>query len=350
MFDPEILGVDWLSPVWFSWRTLRELRYEFPVFLYLIPGIPLLYALRWLFFFRFRKKVEVAFLQKKAPFSFSSLLRLVPPILFAMALALVLLALARPQRVNEVVEKRSDGIDIILCLDVSESMEAQDFAPNRLGAAKQVAARFIEGRQYDRIGLVLFAGEALSLAPLTSDYALLQSYLQEADFEMIPQGGTALGTAIGVATNRLRNSAAASKIIILLSDGANTAGSIDPATAARLARSLNIRIYTIGVGQDGKVSFGTDEDGRPVYVEDVMDESTLKELAQLGDGAYFRARDVNALAQIFRRIDRLERSEVVTERFEQTSDLYFVYLVWAMWFWLAWLLSKNTFMANALED
>jgi Ca-activated chloride channel family protein len=271
-------------------------------------------------------------------------------VVLGLSLAFILVALARPQRTDERVVQSGEGIDILLLLDVSGSMELQDLRPNRLEAAKRVARDFINGRAGDRIGLVVFAGDAYSLAPLTTDYDLLRENIQGLKLGMIANDGTAIGTALGVATNRLRESKSRTKVCILISDGENTAGSLDPLTAARLAHAYGLKIYTIGLGQDGYVPYFTDAAGRTRYVETRLDETTMRELAQAGEGQFFRATDNESLRRIFQRIDQYEKSEIKQTRFRNTKDYYRIYLLWAVGLWLLWLALKNTFLTNALED
>jgi Ca-activated chloride channel family protein len=267
-----------------------------------------------------------------------------------MVLAFICMALARPQRTNEKVEQWTEGIDIMIALDISQSMQIGDFLPNRLEAAKQVARNFIDGRVQDRIGLVVFSGDAFSLSPLTTDYDLLKSYLDEINFEMIENRGTAIGSALAVVTNRMSESETKSKVCILLSDGDNTAGNIDPITAAELAEAYGIKIYTIVVGKEGLVPFGKDFFGRPNMIENTIDESTMRKIAEIGSGEFFRAADNQALQQVFAKIDQYEKAEIKETRFKDTSDYYFIYLQWGIACFLLWLLLKSTFITNVLQD
>ena len=276
--------------------------------------------------------------------------RLVPEFLLAAVVALVLMALARPQRTNEKVEQWTEGIDIMLAIDISQSMQIEDFTPNRLEAAKDVARGFIKGRRQDRIGIVVFAGDAFSLAPLTTDYSLLNAYLDELNFDMIESRGTAIGSAMAVVTNRMRESASKSKVCILLSDGDNTAGNIDPITAAELAAAYNIKTYTIVVGKEGMVPYGKDFFGRPNMVENTVDETTMRKIAEIGSGEFFRVTDQRALMEVFKRIDQLEKAEIKDTRFKDTSDFYFIYVRWAIALFLLWMLMKSSFVTNVLQD
>jgi Ca-activated chloride channel family protein len=280
----------------------------------------------------------------------ANLVRHLPELFLMITVALLLIALARPQKTNEKVEQYTEGIDIMMALDISQSMQIEDFQPNRLQAAKKVALDFIEGRMHDRIGLIVFSGDAYSLAPLTTDYDLLRSYVNDIHFEMIENRGTAIGSALAVVTNRMRESETKSKVCILLSDGDNTAGNIDPITAAELAAAHNIRIYTIVVGREGLVPYGKDFFGRPNMIENTVDETTMRRIAEIGSGEFFRAADNAALASVFQRIDDLEKAEIKETRYKDTADYYYIYLLWAVSVFLCWLFLKTTFISNALED
>ena len=335
---------------WFLPSTLRAFTWSNSLFLYLMAAVPLLFLTRWVWRYFFNQKLPVAFSRKSAQTSMLTWVRLVPEFLLAAVVALVLMALARPQRTNEKVEQWTEGIDIMLAIDISQSMQIEDFTPNRLEAAKDVARGFIKGRRQDRIGIVVFAGDAFSLAPLTTDYSLLNAYLDELNFDMIESRGTAIGSAMAVVTNRMRESASKSKVCILLSDGDNTAGNIDPITAAELAAAYNIKTYTIVVGKEGMVPYGKDFFGRPNMVENTVDETTMRKIAEIGSGEFFRVTDQRALLEVFKRIDQLEKAEIKETRFKDTSDFYFIYVRWAIALFLLWMLMKSSFVTNVLQD
>jgi Ca-activated chloride channel family protein len=340
----------WYSLDWYSFATLRSFTWERTEFLYALLAVPILFILRWIFRHRFNQKLPVAVSTKDLKSSPLNLIRLIPEFLLMIVLSLVLTALARPQKTNEKVEQWTEGIDIMVALDISQSMQIEDFTPNRLEAAKKVALDFIQGRVQDRIGLVVFSGDAFSLAPLTTDYNLLRSYIKDINFEMIESRGTAIGSAMAVVTNRMRESETKSKVCILLSDGDNTAGNIDPITAAELASAYGIKIYTIVIGKEGLVPYGKDFFGRPNMIENTIDETTMRKMAEIGGGEFFRASDNEALAQVFAQIDQFEKAEIKETRFKDTSDYYFIYLQWAVAFFLLWLLLKSTFLTNVLQD
>jgi Ca-activated chloride channel family protein len=331
------------------YSTLASYQWQQPRLLLLLALVPVLLVLRRTLGRR-PGRVVVAFGPGAARRDVLAALRFVPDVVLALALGFGVLALARPQRTDERIEQTGRGIDLVLAVDVSGSMEIEDLKPNRLEAAKRVAATFLNGRAGDRLGLVAFAGEAYSLAPLTTDYDLLRDELGSLRVGLIPNDGTAIGTALGVAINRLRESTARSRVCILLSDGENTAGSLDPLLAAQLAHAFGIRLYTIGVGQDGLVPYGQSPDGQPRYVSTRLDETTMRELAQAADGQFFRASDNEALREVFGQINRLEKSDIKQLRFRNVKDFYRPYLWLAAALWLLWLALKSTFMSNPLED
>lgn len=344
------LAEPWYSLSWYSSGTFSSYTWENPLFLYGIAAIPVVILFRWLLRYFFNQKLPVALVKSDLTRSPLTLFRLLPDLILMIILALLLIALARPQRSNEKVEQWTEGIDIMIAIDISQSMQIEDFSPNRLEAAKDVARDFIKGRIQDRIGLVVFSGDAFSLSPLTTDYDLLNSYLNDISFEMIENRGTAIGSAMAVVTNRMRESESKSKVCILISDGDNTAGNIDPITATELAAAYNIKIYTIVVGKEGLVPFGKDYFGRPQMVENTVDETTMRKIAEIGSGEFFRVTDNEALKNVFAKIDQYEKAEIKETRFKDTSDYYFIYLQWVMLLFLLWLLLKSTFLSNVLQD
>ena len=303
------------------------------------------------FVFLFKNVTFEVSIPKKELSNFKySFLRFIPNLLFIISLILLIISLSRPQKSNERVERWSEGIDIMLVIDISESMQIEDFTPNRLESAKSVAKDFIDGRFQDRIGLVVFSGESYSRCPLTSDYSLLKKYIDEINFDLISSRGTAIVSAIAIATNRMRESISKTKILILLSDGDNTAGNIDPKTASEIAKAYGIKIYSIAIGKNGKVPFGKDYFGRPRYVENSLDEKNLRDIAKTTDGKFYRASNNSSLENIFNEIDEFEKSEIKENRYKNTVDFYQYYLLWGIIFLLTFILSKSTFVNNILKD
>ena len=259
-------------------------------------------------------------------------LRWLPYALRVVAVGAAVVALARPQSQLSRQEMTVEGIDIVMAMDLSGSMLAEDFKPNRLEAAKKVAADFINGRKNDRMGLVVFAGEAFTQVPLTIDHHVLLKQLGNLKSGTM-RDGTALGDGLATAINRIKDSEAQSKVIILLTDGVNNQGSMDPLSAAEIAALYNIRLYTIGVGSLGKAPFPfRDQFGRVHYqnVDVEIDEDLMRQMAAAtNDGRYFRATNKKALKEIFDQIDEMEKSKIDVTQYAQTKDEYMP------WLWLA---------------
>lgn len=305
------------------------IQFANPIFLWLLLAVPVIA------YFMFRRRREAAI-----KFSDISLLRNVRrsrrvknrKILHALrllALLLLIIAMARPQAGKKTTEVSSEGIDIMLALDVSGSMKAEDFKPmNRLIAAKEVIKEFVQGRQADRIGLVVFSRQSFTQCPLTLDYSVLLNFLDQVDFGMI-EDGTAIGMGIANAVNRLRSSDAKSRIIILLTDGINNAGEIDPLTAAQIAKTLGIRIYTIGAGKPGKALYPYDDPTfgrRYIQLESELDEKQLTQVAESTGGKYFRAKSEDMLKNIYQQISELEKTKFKIKEYLQ-FDQYFPYFL-----------------------
>ena len=336
--------MDWLSYKWFTWTQLEQFTWAHSIYLYFIPVTLLLFGLRALLHGRAQQRLNVALSRTELRATLLSQLRYLLPVSFFLAITLIILALARPQIIRQETEQVSEGIDLMLAIDISSSMTETDLKPSRLEAAKRVARAFIKNRQHDRIGLVIFAGEAFSLCPLTTDYDLVNSYLNELDDSMIKTSGTAIGSALAVCINRMRESPSKGKVAILLSDGDNTAGNLDPVTVAKLAKAFNIRIYSIAVGQPPRLTL------QNTLSTVTVDEGVLTTIASIGGGSFFRAGDARRLQAVFSAIDRLEKAPVKTRTYKGIKDFYRIYLHWAILFLLLALGLKNTIFGNILED
>jgi Ca-activated chloride channel family protein len=302
-------------------------RFQDPIFLvFILVAIGLL-----VYYFKFKKAraasvrySDVNLVRRLKP-SLRIKERHILPVLRTLAIVLLAFALARPQSGRKGQEVSSEGIDIMLVLDISGSMKAEDFKPhNRLHVAKEVIKEFIGGRQSDRIGLVIFSKQSFTQCPLTLDYGVLFNFLDQVDFGMI-EDGTAIGLAIANAVNRLRESDAKSKVVILLSDGRNNAGEIDPITAAQTAKAMKVKIYTIGAGKPGRAPIPVDHPifgKRYVWAETEIDEATLREIAQITGGEYFRAKDEEALSRIYKQISQMEQTEIKVKEYLQYNELF----------------------------
>jgi Ca-activated chloride channel family protein len=250
------------------------------------------------------------------------------PLFLLAGLALVIVSMARPQLENTIVERKAEGIDIMLVLDISTSMKAEDLKPNRFDAAKIVAKDFIDKRISDRIGLAIFAKKSFTVVPPTLDYDLVKKLIDEIEMGVV-EDGTAIGMGLATGVNRLKDSKAESKVVILLTDGQNNAGEVDPVTAADLAASYEIKIYTIGAGTKGMAPYPMVDAVFGKRYQNIavdIDETMLREIARKTGGEYFRATDSKSLAQIYAQIDTLERTEVDELIYTDYKDLYHQYL------------------------
>ena len=281
--------------------------------------------------------------------------RNIPLVLRAFALILLIVSLSRPQKGIEHTKMPTDGIDIILAVDVSTSMLAEDFTiggkrNNRLVAAKNVIKSFIDGRYNDRIGMVVFAGRAYTQCPLTLDYGILLQFLDTMEIGMI-EDGTAIGSSIATSLNRLKDISAKSKVIILLTDGRNNTGKVDPLTAAEMAKVLGAKIYTIGAGAKGLAPYPVrDIFGNKVYqrIPVDIDEDTLKRIADITGGMYFRATNTESLEKIYKQIDEMEKTEVEMKIYMEYQELFPYFLIPGLCLLLLEILLQNTWLRRLL--
>ena len=312
-------------------------RFEDPWLLTLLSLIPLVIYLYIKGYGRGRIKFSSIHNLKRLNISRSVYFRHILIGLRCFCLALCILALARPQSCDKTTEYISEGVDIILAIDTSGSMEALDFKlgskrVNRLSIVKNVVEDFIKGRSADRIGMVVFGEEAYTQCPLTLDYDVLISFLDQTKIGMAGDG-TAVGSAIGTAVKRLKDLKAKSRIIILLTDGRNNTGRIDPVTASKIAKSLDIKIYAIGVGTEGKAPFLVEHPlfGKQyVYQQVDLDEASLKEIANITGGMYFRAMDTKALENIYEKINKMEKTEIKVKEYMEYNELFWWFLLPAL--------------------
>lgn len=270
---------------------------------------------------------------RRAPRTFRYYLRHIPFVLRCAALSLIVIAIARPQSAEHYTNTTTEGIDIVLAVDVSTSMLAKDFIPDRLSVAKEVASEFISDRTGDRIGIVVFAGESFTQSPLTTDQSSLQTMLGRITSGVI-EDGTAIGNGLATSINRLRESDSKSKVVILLTDGVNNRGEISPLTAAKIAKDMGIKVYTIGIGKHGTAPYPVfDERGREVDVVNMkveIDEKMLRNIASQTGGEYFRATDKKTLEAIYEQINTLEKSRVEVENRTTLHEEYLVFVLWAL--------------------
>jgi Ca-activated chloride channel family protein len=313
-------------------------RFEDPWLLVFLSIVPVMIFYQWKRMGTRRIRFSSLDNLKRLKKSHSLLFRHLVLALRFLAITLFAIALARPQSGTKNTEVIAEAIDIMLCVDTSKSMQALDLgartypfpdeSENRLGIAKKVIGDFIQGREYDLIGIVVFGDEAFTQCPLTIDYGVLLTFLDQIEIGMAGDS-TAIGSALGVCMQRLRDRTAASKVIILLTDGRNNLGNITPVNAAKIAQSFNIKIYTIGVGREGKAPVPIDTpEGRKIVFEQLdLDESTLKMIAEITGGAYFRATNRKGLEYIYEQIDGLEKTYVEIKHHMEYEELFIWFLI-----------------------
>lgn len=305
-----------------------NVEFHNPEFLWLLIAIPLLAV--WYFFVLKKDTAQLTVSSVKGFNPKGSFLPKLKPILYVFrlfALAFLLVALARPQNVAVTTKiKANKGIDIVMAIDVSASMLAKDLKPNRLEALKEVATNFVNRRPNDRIGIVVYAGESFTQTPITSDKGIVKRTISEIRWGQL-EGGTAIGMGLGSGVNRLKDSKAKSKVIILLTDGVNNTGNIDPKTATELAKELNIKVYTIGLGTNGTADFPYAKDPRTGQLQFrkqqvEIDEELLNYIADETEGQYFRATDNTKLQEIYDEIDKLEKTKIEELKYTSFEEKY----------------------------
>ena len=303
-----------------------------------------------LIWYIFRQKRSTASIQVsstssvfKAPKTIRHYLRHIVFLFLIISIGFFVIVLVRPQSSRSWENVTTEGIDIIVALDISSSMLAQDFSPNRLEAAKNVAMEFISGREYDRMGLVVFAGEAFTQCPLTTDRAVLLNLFKDIQSGMI-EDGTAIGNGLATAAARLKDSEAISRVVILLTDGENNRGEVAPVTAAEIAKTFGIRVYTVGVGTIGTAPYPV-QTQFGVQLRDMevkIDEETLQEISSITDGKYFRATSNTKLEEIYKSIDELEKSKIEVREFSRKSEEFLPFALLGMLFLIASLFLRVT--------
>lgn len=284
---------------------------------------------------------------EKTPVSYKVYLRHAPFILRLLAVALLIVVLARPQSTDSWQNSSTEGIDIMMAVDISSSMLARDLKPNRLEAEKDVAAAFINGRPNDNIGLVLFARESFTQCPLTTDHTVLLNLFKDIQSGLL-EDGTAIGLGLANAVSRIKDSQAKSKVIILLTDGSNNAGEIAPVTAAEIAKTFGIRVYTIGVGTEGEAPYPTQTPFGIQYrnMKVDIDENTLKEIAATTGGQYFRATDNQSLKNIYAEIDQMEKTKISVQEYSKKQEEYKRWALFVFGLLLLEILLRNTVLRS----
>jgi Ca-activated chloride channel homolog len=324
---------------------LNDIEFEWPWALWLLAALPLI---AWWVLRKAGKIIPRLKVSELSPltqgYNLKTSLRNLPEILRIIAIGFIVVAIARPVRYKTVEINSGKGIEIVLCLDVSGSMLAQDFTPNRLEASQQVAKDFVTKRKGDRIGLVIFAGQSLTLCPITNDHGALLQQLSTINYGIL-NDGTSIGSGLASAVERLRKGEAATKIVVLLTDGEDTGGKMDPATAKDIAKTYGVKVYTIGVGTEGyaNIPFQTATGQKVLEKEKVsIDEALLKQIASETGGNYYRAKNTDELTQIYTAIDGLEKSDIKTTIFNKKHDAFIPFLaIAAALLLLEWILAHS---------
>jgi len=328
---------------------MSHLTFLHPHFLFLLIMVPLFIA--WYLWKQqdMQASMQISSLKgfSKAPVSKKIYLRHLIFALRMLTISLLIIILARPQSTNSIRNVTTEGIDIVMALDISSSMLAEDFKPNRLEAAKDVAVQFISGRPNDKIGLVIFAAESFTQCPLTTDHKVLINLLKDIHVNML-EDGTAIGMGLATAVARIKDSKAKSKVIILLTDGVNNRGEIAPATAAEIAKTFGVRVYTIGVGTVGMAPYPVQTVFGKQYqqMEVKIDEGLLKNIADITGGKYFRATNKNKLKHIYNEIDKMEKTKIEVKEYTKRKEEYLLFAVIAGLLLLLEILLKNTVLKN----
>ena len=332
---------------------MSSFEFASPYFLFGLIIIPILII--WYIFRCNKQQAYVRFSDtgffNKLPKSWRSYLRHIIFILKIAALSLFIIALARPQSSSKNKKVNIEGIDIVLAMDISSSMLACDLKPDRLEASKAVASNFVEGRHGDRMGLIVFSGETFTQVPLTTDHTMMLNMLKDMKCGML-EDGTAIGDGLASAVNRLKDSEAISKVVILLTDGDNNAGSITPATAAEMAKLFGIRVYTIGAGTRGMAPYPVQTPFGGIQYQQVpvkINETLLQQIADETGGKYFRAESKESLQKIYDEIDKMERSKIEVNEFQRLHEEFYPLVIWGLILLVISFLLKNTIFKSITD-
>lgn len=332
---------------------MSSIEFASPHFLFILIVIPLLVL--WYIFRNNKQQAYIRFSDTgffdKLPRTWKSYLRHIVFALQMVALGLFIIALARPQSSSKNQTVNIEGIDIVLAMDISSSMLAADLKPDRLEAAKTVAADFVSGRPGDRMGLIVFSGETFTQVPLTTDHGMMLNMLKDMKCGML-EDGTAIGDGLASAVSRLKDSEAISKVVILLTDGDNNAGSIDPNTAAEMAKLFGIRVYTIGAGTRGTAPYPVQTPFGGIQYQQVpvtINETLLQQIADETGGKYFRAESESKLQQIYDEIDKMERSKIEVNEFKRLHEEFYPFVIWGLILLVLSFILKNTIFKSITE-
>jgi Ca-activated chloride channel family protein len=344
-FEEILQPLHWINP-----ETFHLFKWQHEWVLNLIYLLPVLYLIRKGFNYFYFKPIYNNHTQTHVITSwFNYCLHLVSHLPIIISILFVIIALARPTIENKNITETHKGINIVFALDISESMLLEDLKPNRLERSKKFISELISKRKSDQIGILLFAGEPITHSPLTNDADFLQQKIKSIQYNPKFPKGTAIGTVLGAAINRLKNTTEGQRVLILISDGENTSGFLDPLTIADLCNDYGIKIVTIGLGKNGLFSY-VDQNKTEQFVESKIDEKLLKAIAEKTEGLYFRIEQEYQLQKLHHTLDNYEKGSIESFTFTDTKDYYHIYLFYAMVFFIISIWIKPTFINNLLEN
>lgn len=336
----------WLEPVF-----LRTLEWEHPERLWLMALIPLIWGIRWFLSLSFRQYMRSFWGGGLKPATiFPFLYRLIQPLLFSAFMLMLCISIAGPMQSKGGLPQRKSGLSLFILLDISESMSISDIKPNRLKYAQAMILELIKQRPQDKISLILFSAESYTLVPLTNDHKILEEQLNQLNTLSLQRNGTSIGNALGTALNRINRAKAEAGHIILISDGENTTGALDPEMVTVFCKRENIRIYTVGLGTEGWVPLGYDQNEQVRYVESHLDEALLKRISRNTQGQFYRHTQKDWIGSLAKDLNELPTESLEIIKAEAPQRIYRIYLYWALVFLLVWIWSKLSFINNFLED
>jgi Ca-activated chloride channel family protein len=344
-FEDILQPLHWINP-----DTIESFKWQHGWVLNLIYIIPVFFIIRKLMNFFYFKTLKNNHAQTHVIASgFNYFLHLISYVPITLTLVFLIVAMARPTIENKDITETHKGINILFALDISESMLIEDLKPNRLERAKKFMSQFILKRTSDQIGILLFSGEPITHSPLTNDQSFLSEKIKSIKYNSKFPKGTAIGSVLGAAINRLKNTSEGQRVLILISDGENTSGLLDPLSLADLCSEYDIKIVTIGLGKNGLFTY-VDQNKNEQFVESKIDEKLLKTIAEKTDGLYFRIEQESQLQQLHATLDHYEKGSIESFTFTDTKDYYHVYLVYSIFFFLISIWIKPTFINNLLEN
>jgi Ca-activated chloride channel family protein len=345
------LPYEWFNYHWLEFAFLRNLEWEHPERLWLIALIPIIWGLRWFLSLSFRQYMRSFWGGGLKPATiFPFLYRLIQPLLFSAFMVMLCISMAGPMQGKGGIPQRKSGLSLFILLDISESMSISDIKPSRLQYAQNMILELIKQRPQDKISLILFSAESYTLVPLTNDHKIVAEQLKQLNTLSLQRDGTSIGNALGTALNRINRAKVEAGHILLISDGENTTGALDPEMVAVFCKRQNIHIFSVGLGTEGWVPLGLDQNGQVRYVESHLDEALLKRISRNTKGQYYRHSQKDWITSLTEALNELPTETMAVGKAEAPQRVYRIYLYWGLIFLLVWIWSKLSFINNFLED